>query len=82
MYWLVLYIATGYPSASAAIAIVPEKYPTEKACYEAARAWPEKAKCIPAPAQTINDDAPVIKDARGKTCYPLGMSNPPSYVCK
>jgi hypothetical protein len=50
MYWLVLYIASGYPAPSAAIAILPEKYPTEQACKEAAKSWsPNKAECIPAP---------------------------------
>lgn len=46
MWYLVLYMV--YVGANS-IAIAPDPYPTEQACYEAAKVWEYKAKCIPAP---------------------------------
>lgn len=53
MWYLVLYITGAYAPA---MAIIPEKYPTEQACHDAAngKVWSEKWShgCIPAPQPT------------------------------
>jgi len=52
MYWLVLIIASsGYGNSSAAMIVIPEKYPTELACKDAGRGMSLiKYECIKASA--------------------------------
>lgn len=45
MWYMVLYIL-GQGSSTA---IIPEKYPTEEACSQAAKPWDDQFRCIKAP---------------------------------
>lgn len=53
MWYLVLYLTTNSP----AIAVIPEKYPTEEACHNAAsgESWKDRwnHSCIKAPTTTM-----------------------------
>lgn len=91
MYWLVLFMYTGYPSASAAMMVLPEKYPTEQECKVAAGPWQYARQngqgqtyvCIPAPVPTIDDKGPVIKDFNGRICRSINTNAySGKYICE
>ena len=87
MWYLVLYIIGNNYAPYGAMSIIPEKYPTEQSCKDAASTWRlsdqqngrETYKCIKAPTPEYVDAMPLMSYPKSLICTADGKNCKANY---